>query len=184
MPLKELQSIVYASLFAALIACGAVLAIPIPVSPVPIILQNLFVLLAGLLLGGRWGLASVGIYILAGAVGLPVFTGGKGGVAHFFGPTGGYLAGFAVCALVTGLIAHQRETRTGRDIVAVIAGSLCVYAFGVPWLKAVTGMPWEKAFLAGMVPFLLGDGLKAASAVILARALRPVLQRQMQTASA
>ena len=106
MPLKELQSTVYASLFAALIACGAYLAIPIPISPVPIVLQNLFVLLAGLLLGGRWGLASVGIYLLAGAVGLPVFTGGKGGVAHFFGPTGGYLVGFAASVFVAGLIAH------------------------------------------------------------------------------
>ncbi len=184
MSLKELQSTVYASLFAALIACGAYLAIPIPISPVPIVLQNLFVLLAGLLLGGRWGLASVGIYLLAGAVGLPVFTGGKGGVAHFFGPTGGYLVGFAASVFVAGLIAHQAETSTRRDVAAVFVGTLCVYAFGVPWLKAVTGMPWEKAFLAGMVPFLIGDGLKAASAVILARALRPVLQRQMLMVSA
>lgn len=183
MPSKDLQSIVYASLFAALIACGAFLAVPIPISPVPIILQNLFVLLAGLLLGGRWGLASVAIYILAGAVGLPVFTGGKGGVAHFLGPTGGYLVGFAAAVFATGSIARQTETSTGRDITAVIVGTLCVYAFGVPWLKAVTGMPWEKAFLAGMVPFLPGDGLKAASAVILARALRPVIQRQIQMAS-
>ena len=113
-----------------------------------------------------------------------MFTGGKGGVAHFFGPTGGYLVGFAAAVFVAGLIAHQAETSTRRDVAAVLVGTLCVYAFGVPWLKAVTGMPWEKAFLAGMVPFLIGDGLKAASAVILARALRPVLQRQMLMVSA
>jgi biotin transport system substrate-specific component len=183
MQVMELQRMVQTSLFAAFIAVGAYLAVPIPVSPVPIVLQNLFVLLAGLLLGPRWGLASVGVYILAGAVGLPVFVGGKGGIAHFLGPTGGYLIGFAACAFITGVIADRRETGALTDILAVCAGTLAIYAFGVPWLRAVTGMSWEKALLAGMLPFLIGDALKAAAAVILARALRPVLHRRMEAVS-
>ena len=182
MPIKQLQYIVYASLLAALTAVGAF--IPIPIGPVPIILQNLFVLLAGLLLGSRWGFTSMAIYLLVGAVGMPVFTGGKGGIAHFMGPTGGYLIGFAVCAFVTGWIAEQSSGRTSWDIAAVIVGSLLVYACGVPWLKAVTAMTWTKAVMVGMLPFLMGDGIKAVMAVMLARAVRPMLQRQLQTVSA
>ena len=78
---------VYASLLAALTAVGAYLAIPI--GPVPIILQNMFVLLSGLLLGSRWGLASVGVYVLAGACGLPVFAGGLGGFHALWVPRAG-----------------------------------------------------------------------------------------------
>ncbi|RZW12719.1 MAG: biotin transporter BioY, partial [Desulfobulbaceae bacterium] len=99
---RQLKLMVYASLMATLTAVGAYIAIPI--GPVPIVLQNLFVMLAGLLLGGRWGLTSVGVYLLAGAVGLPVFAGGTGGIGKFIGPTGGYLLGFAAAAYVIGKI--------------------------------------------------------------------------------
>lgn len=181
MPVAQLQKTVYASLMAALIAVGAY--IHIPVGPVPIVLQNLFVLLAGLLLGSRWGLASMGIYLLVGAMGMPVFYGGRGGIAHFMGPTGGYLIGFAVCSFVAGAISERFGNRRWGDIVAVIAASLLVYVFGVPWLKTVTGMAWGKALLAGMAPFLLGDVVKAAAAVVLARTLRPMLRNRLETAS-
>jgi biotin transport system substrate-specific component len=77
---QQLKRMVYAALMAALTATGAYIAIPI--GPVPIVLQNLFIMLAGLLLGGRWGLISVGVYLLAGAVGLPVFAGGTGGASE------------------------------------------------------------------------------------------------------
>jgi biotin transport system substrate-specific component len=182
--LKQLQMIVIASLMAALIAVGAYLQIPLPLGPVPLVLQNLFVLLAGLLLGARWGLASVGIYLLVGAIGLPVFVGGKGGLAHFLGPTGGYLLGFAACALVSGYLAGGLRNHTTKDVFAVILGSLMVYLCGVPWLKLVTAMSWEKAVLVGMVPFLPGDALKAAAAVLLARAIRPMLKHQLGTVTA
>jgi biotin transport system substrate-specific component len=176
---KQLQLIVYASLMAALIAVGAYLQIPLPVGPVPLVLQNLFVLLAGLLLGSRWGLASVGIYLLVGAIGLPVFVGGKGGLAHFLGPTGGYLLGFAACALVTGFLTENSQSSTVRDVLAVLLGSLMIYFLGVPWLKLVTGMSWEKAVMVGMLPFLPGDAIKAAAAVLLARSLRPMVRHQL-----
>ena len=178
MPVKQLQWIVYASLMAALTAVGAY--IHIPVGPVPIVLQNLFVLLAGLLLGSRWGVTSAGIYLLVGAIGIPVFAGAKGGIAHFLGPTGGYLFGFAACAFIVGWLSENLESRSYGDILAVMIGSIAIYLFGVPWLKVVTGMPWEKAVMVGMVPFLLGDGLKAAAAVILVRAIRPLVNRHLE----
>lgn len=177
---SELQKIVYTSLMASLIAVGAYIAIPLPIVPVPIVLQNLFILLAGLLLGSRWGLATMGLYLLAGSMGIPVFAGGKGGLAHFLGPTGGYLVGFAVCAWITGFISERLRPRGYADIVAVAAGVLVVYVFGVPWLKAVTGMEWTKAVLLGMTPFLPGDAIKATAAVLIARAVRPALGQSLE----
>lgn len=177
---KQLQLVVYASLMAALIAVGAYLQVPLPIGPVPLVLQNLFVLLAGLLLGSRWGLISVGIYLLVGAIGLPVFVGGKGGLAHFLGPTGGYLLGFAACAVVTGYLAEKFSNPALKDVLAVVLGSLTIYVFGVPWLKLVTGMSWQKAVMLGMLPFLPGDAIKAAAAVLLARAIRPMVKHRLE----
>ena len=173
---RQLQLIVYASLMAALISVGAYLTVPIPIGPIPLVLQNLFVFLAGLLLGSRWGLASVGIYLLVGAIGLPVFVGGTGGLAHFLGPTGGYLFGFAAAAFVIGYLAERLRDYVVGDVVAVVAGVLMVFLFGVPWLKLVTRMSWEKALLVGMLPFLPGDAIKAVAAVLLARAIRPMMK--------
>jgi biotin transport system substrate-specific component len=178
MPVKQLQLMVYASLFAALTAVGAY--IHIPIGPVPIVLQNLFVLLAGLLLGSRWGFTSMSIYLLVGAIGIPVFAGGKGGIAHFLGPTGGYLIGFAISALMTGYVSERSNGRTAADILAVVMGSMVTYAFGAPWLKLVTGMTWTKAFMVGMVPFLPGDVLKASAAVVLARHIRPMMKQRRE----
>ena len=164
MPIGQLQHIVYASLMAALIAVGAY--IHIPIGPVPIVLQNLFVFLAGLLLGARWGLASMGIYLLVGALGIPVFSGGRGGIAHFMGPTGGYLIGYVVAVFLAGFISQRLASRRLGDAFALAAAVLAVYAFGVPWLKFVTGMTWAKAWVAGMAPFLPGDVLKAFAAFL------------------
>jgi biotin transport system substrate-specific component len=180
---KQLQLVVYASLMAALIAVGAYLQIPLPLGPVPLVLQNLFVLLAGLLLGSRWGLASVGIYLLVGAIGLPVFVGGKGGLAHFLGPTGGYLAGFAACAFLAGYVSEKLRHPALKDVLAVVLGSLTIYLFGVPWLKLVTAMPWEKAVMVGMLPFLPGDAIKATAAIFLARAIRPMVKHQLESST-
>jgi biotin transport system substrate-specific component len=169
-----LRPMVYASLFAALTAAGAYLAVPI--GPVPIVLQNLFVFLAGLLLGSRWGLASVAVYLLAGLVGLPVFAGGTGGIGRIFGPTGGFLLGYLPVVLLIGRITERRPSRMLRDVLAMALAVAAHYACGVPWLAIVTGMPLEKALLAGMVPFLPGDALKVAAAALIAKALRPVMR--------
>ncbi len=179
---KQLKRMVYAALMAALTAAGAYIAIPI--GPVPIVLQNLFIMLAGLLLGGRWGLISVGVYLLAGAVGLPVFAGGTGGVGKFVGPTGGYLLGFAAAAYLVGVISESGHRRVAIDVLAMVAGTLTIYAFGVSWLKVVTGMGFSKAFAVGMFPFLIGDALKIAAAIPIARALRPIIDGSFGVARA
>jgi biotin transport system substrate-specific component len=179
MSIEKLRWTVLASLMAALTAVGAY--IHVPIGPVPIVLSTLFVLLSGLLLGSRWGLISMGLYLLVGALGIPVFAGGKGGFAHFFGPTGGYLFGYALSAWVTGFISERSRGFLPFDILAITFGSLVIYLLGVPWLKMVTKMSWEKSLVVGMIPFLIGDAVKGAVALILARSARPMLNRQMQS---
>jgi len=181
MPIEQLRWIVLASLMAALTAVGAY--IHVPIGPVPIVLSTLFVLLSGLLLGSHWGMASMGLYLLVGAIGIPVFAGGKGGFAHFFGPTGGYLLGYVLASWITGFISERSRGLLVLDIFAVLVGSLTIYSLGVPWLKMVTQMSWPKTLVVGVVPFLIGDAIKASVAVILARSVRPILKRQLQSAS-
>lgn len=181
MSIEKLRWMVLASLMAALTAVGAY--IHIPIGPVPIVLSTLFVILSGLLLGSRWGLSSMGLYLLVGAIGLPVFAGGKGGFAHFFGPTGGYLWGYLLASWLTGLISERSRGLLILDILAVLVGSLTLYGLGVPWLKMVTQMSWSKALMVGVVPFLIGDAIKACVVVVLARSVRPILKRQLLSAS-
>lgn len=166
---NQLQMTVYASLMAALTAVGAFIAIP--VGPVPIVLQNMFIMLTGLFLGSRWGLASVGVYLLAGACGLPVFSGGGAGIAHFAGPTGGYLIGYLPSVFIIGFISENGRSML-FNLVAMVAGTAVVYLFGVTWLKIATGMTSGKAMAVGMFPFLIGDGIKIVAALFIAKALQ------------
>ncbi|VEN75270.1 Biotin transporter BioY [Candidatus Desulfarcum epimagneticum] len=168
----SLKMMTRASLFAALTAVGAYIAIPFPLSPAPVSLQTLFVLLAGLVLGKKWGAASMAVYLLAGAAGLPVFAGGAGGIGYFAGPTGGYLAGFVPAAFVIGAISEKRAGIV-FDAAALALGSLIIYALGVSWLTFHTGFSFSKTLMIGMVPFLPGDALKIAAAVWIAGRIRP-----------
>ncbi len=183
----QLRLTVYASLMAALTAAGAFIPIPVPFSPVPVTLQSLFIMIAGLILGPRWGLISISVYLLAGAGGLPVFSGATGGLAHFAGPTGGYLFGFLPAVFIIGLIsekAGQGKSFNHRiqmifDILAMICGTALIYLFGVSWLVIVyagKGMTLWQGLTVGMIPFLPGDLLKIIAAGAIARSLRPVLQ--------
>ena len=171
---NQLRMLVFASLLAALMAAGAFLAIPI--GPIPIVLQNMFVFLAGLLLGSRWGLASVAVYLLTGACGLPVFAGGLGGIGRIVGPTGGYLMGYLPAVFIAGYISEKTDHRLGYDILAMIGATAVLYACGVTWLKILTGMTWSKTLIVGMYPFLIGDAMKIIAAALIARALRPVIR--------
>ncbi len=161
------------ALFAALMAAGAF--IRIPVGPVPVTLTTFFLLMSALLAGPFGGVLSVVVYMLIGTAGLPAFAGGSG-PAVFAGPTGGFLIGYIPAALVCGLLSADTDRVlsgriSARDIAAVTAATLILYAAGVPWLKWRLGLEWSSAFSAGMLPFLPGDALKAASAVIIRQIL-------------
>ncbi|MFO7850448.1 MAG: biotin transporter BioY [Spirochaetia bacterium] len=174
----SLRGTVAGAAFTALTAVGAYISIPI--GPVPIVLQNFFVLLAGLLLGPKKALASITIYLLLGAVGLPVFAGGTGGIGHFFGPTGGYLAGFLPAALITGLLSpvYRGEGKVSlvRCILALSAGTAAIYLIGIPWLKIATNATWAQSFMIGLVPFIPGDIVKILAASFTGRSILPRFQ--------
>ena len=161
---------VLASLFAALTAVGALIALPI--GPVPIVLQNFFVMLMALLLGPRWGLAGMGAYLLAGALGLPVFSGGTSGLARFAGPTGGYLVGYLPCVALIGWISARGRGQRLIDALAMVCGTTALYSCGVAWLKVLTGMTWGQAVAVGAIPFLPGDIAKIIAAVLVINSLR------------
>ncbi len=161
------RSAVLTALFTALIAMSSLISLPI--GPVPVVLTTLFVVLSGMLGGVSIGLGAVGIYLLAGALGLPVFAGASGGMAKLLGPTGGFLAGYLLAALCGGLLYRNSEKGILYAAgISFLAGAL-IYLPGIPWLKYSLSMTWGAAFKAGLLPFLPGYILKSLGAAILAR---------------
>lgn len=150
---------------AALTALLAQLRIPLPGSPVPITGQTFAVLLGAAALGPLRGGAAQVLYVVLGASGLPVFTGGEAGLRYAFGPTGGYLVGFVAASLVVGALARRgADRRVTGAVAAFVVGTIVIYALGVPWLRAVTGMPLAAALWNGAGVFVLGDVVKALAA--------------------
>lgn len=155
--------------FSILIGLSAQISIPLPFTPVPITGQTLTVLLTGAVLGSRRGALAVLTYLAQGFAGLPVFAGGKFGLATLFGPTGGYLLGFVVAAFVTGWLAERGWDRNFKtNALAMLAGNVVIYLVGLPWLAVFTGA--NQAIALGLLPFIPGDLLKLA----LATALLPI----------
>lgn len=138
--------------------------VQVPLYPVPITMQTLVVLVLGIAYGPRLGAATMILYLLEGAVGLPVFAGGwsEGGGFHLlYGPTGGYLAGFVVAAAVCGWLARQGwDRKIVTAAAAMIIGNLIIYALGLTWLAIQIGP--ANAITYGLLPFLAGDALKIA----------------------
>ncbi len=165
---ETLTKSVLACLFAALVSIGAYIALPLPGSPVPIVLQNMFIMLAALVLGPWWGLAATGLYLLLGLLGMPVFSGGTGGFAKLLGPTGGYLIGYIPASVIMGFIALSGRRRILFNIAACLAGSIVVNSFGILRLKSLLNLSWGKALAAGLYPFIPGDLVKIALASLLA----------------
>ncbi|MBI3297185.1 MAG: biotin transporter BioY [Elusimicrobia bacterium] len=147
--------------FSALISLGAQLELRLPFTPVPITGQTFGVLLAGLLLGPRWGTLSAALYVMEGASGLPVFAGGAAGAAHLVGPSGGYLAAFAPAAWLTGRLAGRGWDRSApAAAAALLCGSAVILAGGL--LNLARFVPLSQLLAAGLWPFLPGDAVKAA----------------------
>lgn len=145
------------------VAAMAQAAIYLPFSPVPVSGQTFAVLLVGMTLGSRRGALSVLVYLLEGGAGLPFFAGGRGGAAVLAGPTGGYLIGFAAAAWVVGLMAERgMDRQILKTLAAFLAGTVVIYLFGVLWLANYLGFP--QAIQAGLLPFLIGDIVKAVLA--------------------
>jgi biotin transport system substrate-specific component len=174
------RKLVLASLFTALIGAGAIFSLPLPPPLPPVTLAVFFALLAGLVAGPVWGSAAAGLYLFLGSLGLPVFVNGSGGLGHFAGPTGGFLVGYLGAAFVAGLVADRRNWTFFRAMLGAVAGVAVLYSIGLPWFRAVIdarpdrSMSLGAAFLV-MLPYLVGDLVKAVAAASLVRALEPLL---------
>src|SRR6185437_3899688 len=162
-PLDSVRSAGLVIVFSLFIAASAQFAIHI--GPVPITGQTFSVLLTGALLGSRLGAAAVIAYLIEGAVGLPFFSGGGGGIVRFFGPTGGYLIAFPAAAFVTGAFAeHGWDKNYWSAVTAMGIGSLIILFVGGAWFSVITTTPPDVAFQTAVWPFLPGDLIKIALA--------------------
>jgi biotin transport system substrate-specific component len=149
-----------------LLAALAQVRIPLPFTPVPITGQTFGVLLIGAALGARNGAASMLLYVIEGAAGLPFFAGGSGGLHVLTGATAGYLAGFIVAASVVGLLAERGFDRSLRtSLVPFLVGTLIIYLFGVSWLSYLLH-DVRSAVTLGLLPFIPGDILKLIAAAL------------------
>jgi len=166
--LAEMLALVRVALWAALIALGGWLSLP--VLGVPFSLQTFFVILAGLLEGPKIGASAAGLYLLAGFLGLPVFAGGLGGPAILFRPSAGFALAFPLGAAVAGLAGRHSRGRVSflRALIPALVGGLAIiYAFGYVGLLLNTDLSPEAAALT-LLPFLPGDLLKFTAAALLA----------------
>lgn len=149
--------------------------ITVPMVPVPMTMQTFAVMVIGALFGWRLGGLTVACWLLQGALGLPVFApGAAGGIARFFGPTGGYLLSFPLAAMMTGWLVSRGwdGSRFIKGFAAMLAGNLFVLAFGGLWLAALIGL--EKGMALGVTPFISGAVTKSVlgAAVLLAVSAR------------
>ena len=191
---KTILKVSFVALFAAIICVGCFIRIPLGV--IPIVLQNMLCILCGVLLGGVLGGAPTALFLLAGLIGLPVYSGGTGGLAVWLGPTGGFLPGYLLGALAAGLIAGKSDISEKKISVksvvrisaAVVCGLIILYIPGVIrfsyWATAAGKVPAEKTALAYtmgacVIPYIPGDILKAVIAVPVALKLRPVLAQYL-----
>jgi len=150
---------------AGVLVVAAAAQVYIPTLPVPFTGQTFGVLLVGGALGFRRAAVSLVLYVVLGAVGLPIFSEGRAGTDVLFGVTGGYIVGFVVAAALVGRLAEFGWDRhIGGSVGAMLLGNAVIYAIGVPWLAVVAGLSASEAIAAGLTPFLAWDAIKLVAA--------------------
>jgi biotin transport system substrate-specific component len=180
-----LRGVVFSALFSALLVIFGSISIPLGFTPVPITLQTLAVMLAGGLLGPLYGFFSMALVIVLTAIGFPLLH-GTGGVQVLLGPTGGYVIMWPFCALLIGLLLRRIRIKgvvgyIAAFVVIEVFGALLDYVTGVPWLMHATNISFAKAMAGGCYPYLLGDAIKSAVAVIIIAPVRQVFSPERLT---
>lgn len=153
------------------------LSIPLPFSPVPISLTNFAIFLAIFVLGMKNGTISFIIYLLLGAVGVPVFSSFRGGFQVLAGPTGGYLIGFIFLALIMGFALDHFDRKLVPTIIGMIIGMAVCYAFGTVWLAKLLSLSFKEGLMMGVIPYLAGDAAKIIIAAIVGPKLYGATQK-------
>nr|WP_106779708.1 biotin transporter BioY [Lysinibacillus timonensis] len=160
---SKTYSYVITAFAAAIIAVLAQVSIPLPMG-VPITGQTLAVGLVVTILGTKFGTLAVFIYILLGAIGMPVYSGLSGGLGVLVGPTGGYIIGFLAQAFIQGLYMDKLGYNYFHSIISNLIGMVVTLAFGTAWLKFAASLSWEAAFMGGVAPFIVLGIVKAVIA--------------------
>lgn len=170
--------LVYIGMSAALIAICSWISIPLTV---PITLQTMGICLVAGLFGAKRGTIATAIYILLGAIGVPVFSGFKGGIGALLGSTGGYIIGFIFTAIIVGIVSDKTKGKLWAIIIAMVVGIAVCYAFGTAWFAIVYAKSNEPASLATIlgwcvIPFLIPDAIKIVVAGILTNRLKKLIK--------
>ena len=153
------------------------LSIPLSFSPVPISLTNFAIFLAIFVLGMKSGTISFIIYLLLGAIGVPVFSSFRGGLQVLAGPTGGYLIGFIFLALIMGFALDHFDRKLVPTIIGMIIGMAVCYAFGTVWLAKLLSLSFKEGLMMGVIPYLAGDAAKIIIAAIVGPKLYGATQK-------
>lgn len=159
------KDLVICSLFAAITAVIAQISIPFP-GGVPLTMQTLIISLGGVILGAKRGLISIGIYILLGAIGLPVFASFSGGVQVIFGPTGGFIISFPLMVYVIGIISQKTDNKA-LIMLSMILGSVINYIFGMVHFSLITKMTMKESFFICVMPFIVTGLVKSIVAAMI-----------------
>lgn len=171
---SNVRCLTYTAIFTALICVLSQLSIPMPAG-VPMTLQTLIIPIAGIILGAKWGTISTLIYLLLGAVGIPVFAGGTAGFGVLFGMTGGFLISFPLMALCAGL--GSRKNNKAATAIGLILGAVLNYAIGTIWFVVAAPSDFASAFTACVLPFIPTAIIKIIGAEILGLYLKKVLTK-------
>ncbi len=194
---KTILKLSFISLFAAIICFGCFMKIPL--GPIPIVLQNILCILTSVLLGSYFGGIPTALFLFVGILGLPVYSGGTGGISVWIGPTGGFLPGYLIGAICAGFIAGKPSVQEKkisskvliRIIVAMIVGMMILYVPGVihfsHWATKNNKIPVDKNALsytmaACVIPYIPGDIIKIVITVPIALKLRPILAQYLYNA--
>lgn len=167
----SIQNICYVGLFTAVIVIMAQISIPMPAG-VPMTMQTFAITLAAIILGAKLSTMATFIYILLGAVGLPVLAGFSGGISKFVGPTGGFLISFPIMAFIIGFAVDHRKAFKGAFVVGLIAGTVVNYVIGVAMFCVLTQSPVSAGITACVLPFIPTAIIKAILASVIGFPIR------------
>ncbi|MDE6728361.1 MAG: biotin transporter BioY [Oscillospiraceae bacterium] len=175
--LFTIRGMVFTAIFAAIICVAAPFSVQ--VGPIPITLATFAIYLAGAILGGKRGMAAVAVYIMIGAVGIPVFSNFNGGFGALLGPTGGYIIGYIPLVFLTGIFAEMNSKKHWTMIVGMLLGTAALYAFGTAWYMIMSGKDLLTALSLCALPFIPGDAVKIVCTAAVAMPLNAKLNAAM-----
>ncbi|KMT21529.1 biotin transporter BioY [Clostridium cylindrosporum] len=167
------KELILCALFASLTAICSQIAIPLGFTPIPFTLQLFSVFISAIILGPKLGSISQVTYVLVGTVGFPVFAQFSGGINKVLGPTGGYIISFPIAAFIVGYLALKPNIFI--NALGIILGLICIYGIGTVQLSLITNMSFNKALLAGVIPFVPFDLVKIFLSLVIGMQIRKAL---------